>query len=94
MGNTRIDAKDISSLADLQRLKADLCAVRGTDATIDLSQVKKMSMLLLQVLLAAHKTFKAAGHSVTFTVESQAVLDTLTSTGLVDLRKDFATGAA
>ena len=94
MGNTRIDAKDISSLADLQRLKADFSAAQGSHATVDLSQVKKMSMLLLQVLLAARMSFKAAGKELTFTVESQALLDTLTSAGLGELRKEFATGTA
>ncbi|MBL8790421.1 MAG: STAS domain-containing protein [Rhizobiales bacterium] len=90
MANVRIDANDVSSLADLERLKADFCAAVGSNATVDLSNVKKMSMLLLQLLLAAHEAFKAGGHTLTFTSGSGALLDTLTAAGLSDLRNDFA----
>jgi anti-anti-sigma regulatory factor len=94
MANVRIDAKEVNSLADLQRLKEEISAAKGSNATVDLSQVKKMSMLLMQLLLAAKESFKSEGCTLSFTQSSKGLLDTLSAAGLGELKEEFAMDTA
>lgn len=89
MSHITIDANDAGSISDLQRLKEKFVAASGSDVTVDMSKLKKMSMLLLQILMAAKAKMNDAGHSLTFTAESRAVLETLTSAGLGQLKDEI-----
>ena len=89
MSHITIDANDVGSISDLQRLKDKFVSVSGADVTVDMSKLKKMSMLLLQILLAAKTKINDSGRSLTFTSESRGVLESLTSAGLGQLKDEI-----
>ncbi|MBY0562015.1 STAS domain-containing protein [Hyphomicrobium sp.] len=73
------DSCDSSSAAALKDL---LVARRGAPLVVDASQVNRVGVQALQVLMAAANTWRADGQSYAVTNPSAALLDTIALVGL------------
>lgn len=94
MANEPIDANVTNSLADLKRLKANLLEAADAKVTLDVSQARKLSMLQLQLFLAAKSKFASEGRSLAFTQASSGLLDTLGAAGLGEMKDELCKDAA
>ena len=62
----------VLDLRAAEPLKAQILAVRGQEALLDVSAVERLGGLCLQVLLSALVTWRADGQSLTFINVSEA----------------------
>ena len=76
LADAKLDLSAASDLATNLKSRAD------EDLTIDLSKVKHLGALCLQVFLAAAKSANAKGHRITFVNASDRVLDQLRVMGM------------